>query len=97
MKFELVEPPEAPDHEVRDEAPEAVPATAEEAIAGLTEATVRFSADVAAESERIDASLAELAQVIRDSGHARHGFTAVPPGNFRPDRFSPPEEKERGR
>ncbi|WP_067456516.1 hypothetical protein [Actinomadura macra] len=98
MKFELVEPPETPAPEVEDRAPADAPATAEDAVAGLAEATGRLRADVAAESERIDASLAELAQVIRDSRWpGPEHFAAGPPGNFRPDRFSPPDDEEKDR
>ncbi|WP_242903162.1 hypothetical protein [Actinomadura terrae] len=102
MKFEVVEPPEAPRSEVVVEAPEAAPATAVDAgdaVAGLAAVAERLSADVAAESARIDASLAELAQVIADSrGVAEQGPVAGPPGNFRADRFrsADGEERERG-
>ncbi|MBT2210591.1 MULTISPECIES: hypothetical protein [Actinomadura] len=100
MKFEVVEPPEAPRSEVVHESPEIAPAVAvdaEDAVAGLAAATERLSADVAAESERIDASLAELAQVIARSSAPSDG-EAGPPDNFRADRFRSAggEERERG-
>ncbi|MFD0686801.1 hypothetical protein [Actinomadura fibrosa] len=97
MKFELVEPPEP--EEPRDVPAEpaemvyggaAEDASGEDPVAALTAATERLSADVAAEAERIDASLAELDAAlagVRPAWAAAAGPLAPPPAGFRADRF----------
>ncbi|XRQ03337.1 hypothetical protein ACN3XK_42940 [Actinomadura welshii] len=90
MKFELIEftaedvpewGPEQPEEEFLGDA-----GTDGDPVVAIGAAAARLTADARAAGERIGASLAEIAAVVRDSAPRTQG--ARPPGNFRAGRFS---------
>ncbi|WP_433325754.1 hypothetical protein [Spirillospora sp. CA-294931] len=91
MKFELVEPPEpAVPETVEDEAgvSHAPEGPGDDPVAGIEALTSQFVAEVAVAAEGIDASLAELAEVVQSSQtDAVEWDGAAPPENFRAGRF----------
>lgn len=96
MKFEVVETPEDVPGPVPDEGPGEAPVPAGEdadPVAGVSAAAARLAAGARAERDRIDASLAGLAAVVRPRRNGPAAHAPPPPAGFRADRFTRKEEQ----